>query len=240
MFYQFNNTNLYYKRVDQGGKTVLLMHGFGADSKAIDCLFYFLKNRGYSVISIDFAGFGQSEEPKCAWSIYDYADSVESLLKQLEIAQIVGVGHSFGGRVGLILASRKVLSALVIINGAGLKPKRSLLYYARILTYKTAKALKIKWESAGSKDYKSLSKNMRATFVKVVNEHLDYLLPTIDIPTLILWGDRDMQTPLYMAKRLHKNIKNSTLFVFEGGHYSYIDSYNDTCLCMENFLCSLE
>ena len=240
MFYQFNSTNLYYKRVDQGGKTVLLMHGFGADSKAIDCLFYFLKNRGYSVLSIDFAGFGQSEEPKSAWSIYDYANSVESLLKHLEITQVVGVGHSFGGRVGLILASRKLLCALVIISGAGLKPKRTPLYYAKITTYKIAKSLGIKWANAGSKDYKNLSENMRATFVKVVNEHLDYLLPTIHIPTLILWGDKDRQTPLYMAKRLRKNIKNSTLFIFEGGHYSYIDCYNDTCLCMENFLCSLE
>ena len=158
----------------------------------------------------------------------------------MKIEDVVGVGHSFGGRVGLILASRKILSALMLIDSAGLKPRRTPLYYAKVIAYKTAKLLRITPKNAGSRDYRSLSVNMRATFVKVVNEHLDKLLPTIEIPTLITWGDRDRETPLYMAKKFHKHIKGSALFVFDGGHYSYIDSYIDTCLCLENFLCLQE
>jgi pimeloyl-ACP methyl ester carboxylesterase len=80
---------------------------------------------------------------------------------------------------------------------------------------------------------------MKQTFIKVVNEHLDYLLGDITVPTLILWGKSDKETPIYMAKKFHKNLKNSTLYIFEGGHYSYVDSYIETCLKMEEFLCSL-
>ncbi len=239
MFFNYNNTQIFYKRENRGGKTVLLMHGFGVDSKAVDCLFYFLKNRGYDVISIDFPGFGRSSEPFGVWSIYDYAECVEAFIHSLSLDNIIAIGHSFGGRVGLILASKNILNGLVLIDSAGLKPRRSLMYYIKIGTYKLKKFMKFDTSRSGSADYRSLSVNMRASFVKVVNGHLDNLLPKISVPTLILWGKNDKETPLYMAKKLNKNIKNSVLYLMEGAHFSYIDSYNEACMHLENFLCSL-
>lgn len=239
MFLTYKYTRIYYKRENQGGKTVLLMHGFGADSKAVDCLFYFLKNRGYDVVSIDFPGFGQSEEPYGAWSIYDYAECVEYVIKTLTLESVVAVGHSFGGRVGIILASKKLVDALILIDSAGLKPKRSPLYYLRVWSYKLRKKLKMNTDGSGSSDYRSLSVNMRASFIKVVNEHLDELLPLIQVPTLILWGRNDKDTPLYMAKKLNRGIKNSIMYIMDGGHFSYLDCYNEACMYMENFLCSI-
>lgn len=239
MFFNYKHTRIYYKRENKGGKTVLLMHGFGADSKAVDCLFYFLKNRGYDVISLDFAGFGQSDQPSGAWTIYDYADCVTTLISALCVNSVTAIGHSFGGRVGIILASKNIVDSLILIDSAGLKPKRNPLYYARIIIHKVRKKLKIPSSKAGSKDYRSLSVNMRSTFVNVVNSHLDGLLSKIKVPTLILWGNKDKETPLYMAKKLNANIANSSLYVLDGGHFSYIDSYIETCSHMENFLCSL-
>ncbi len=238
MFLNYNHTRVYYKRENKGGKTVLLMHGFGADSKAVDCLFYFLKNRGYDVVSIDFPGFGQSDEPYGAWSIYDYARCVEFVINALNLSNVIALGHSFGGRVGIVLASKNLIDGLILIDSAGLKPRRTVVYYFRVWLYKLQKALKIK-NNAGSDDYRRLGVNMRATFVKVVNEHLDKLLPKISIPTLILWGKNDKDTPLFMAKKLKKNIASSVLYVMDGGHFSYIDCYNETCMHVENFLCSL-
>lgn len=239
MFFNYNNVQVFYKRENKGGKTVLLLHGFGASSKTVDCLFYFLKNRGYDVISVDFPGFGQSAEPCGVWSIYDYADCISSLIERLQLKNVIAVGHSFGGRVGMILASKNTLLGLILIDSAGLKPRRNPLYYLKVGVYKLTKKLKIKLKGAGSKDYRSLSVNMRATFVRIVNEHLDYLLNQISVPTLILWGKNDRDTPLYMAKKLHKFIENSALYVLNGGHYSYLDCYNETCMHMENFLCSI-
>ncbi|MBO5223310.1 MAG: alpha/beta hydrolase [Clostridia bacterium] len=239
MFLYYNQTRIYYKRENQGGKTVLLMHGFGADSKAVDCLFYFLKNRGYDVISLDFPGFGESAEPYEAWSIYDYAECVKYIINTLSLNNVVGLGHSFGGRVGLILASEGYLSALILIDSAGLKPRRNPTYYIKVYAYKIRKFFKLKTDNAGSADYKRLSVNMRASFVKIVNAHLDGILNKIRIPTMILWGKNDKDTPVYMAKKLRKTIKNSILHIMDGGHFSYIDSYNETCMHVENFLCSL-
>jgi len=239
LFFYYNNTQVFYKRENRGGKTVLLLHGFGASSKTVDCLFYFLKNRGYDVISIDFPGFGQSNEPFGVWSIYDYADCVDAFIQYLSLKNVIVVGHSFGGRVGIILASNNKLDALILIDSAGVKPIRTLKYYLKVAIYKARKRLKLSTKRSGSEDYRSLSINMRATFVRVVNEHLDKLLSKITVPTLVLWGKQDKDTPVYMAKKINKCIKNSVLYIMNGGHYSYLDCYNETCMYMENFLCSL-
>jgi pimeloyl-ACP methyl ester carboxylesterase len=76
----------------------------------------------------------------------------------------------------------------------------------------------------GSADYRAADPRLRATFNRIVNENLKKFLRFICAETLILWGAADRDTPLWMAKKLNKKIRGSSLFVFpEGGHYSYID-----------------
>ena len=65
---------------------------------------------------------------------------------------------------------------------------------------------------------------MRETFVRVVNEHLDKLLPLVSRPTLLVWGERDNDTPLYMAKRMNRKLPDSALIVIKNsGHFSFLD-----------------
>lgn len=72
--------------------------------------------------------------------------------------------------------------------------------------------------------------------MRVVNENLKPLLNDIESPTLLIWGDKDDATPLYMAKIMEKEIKGSGLVVFEGaGHYSYLDEYNRFKRVLESF-----
>ena len=205
----------------------------------MQCLFSFLQKKGYDVLSVDFAGFGQSAEPKKGWSIYDYADSIKELIRHEKLQNPIILGHSFGGRVGIILAKDGEASGLVLIDSAGIKPRRKLSYYLSVYNYKLRKKLGLSVEKYGSTDYKSLSEQMRETFVKVVNEHLDKEVCKINCPTLILWGKDDKETPIYMAKKLNKEIKNSACIILEGGHFSFLDSFNETCGIVESFLCSL-
>ncbi|MEG1608836.1 MAG: alpha/beta hydrolase, partial [Clostridia bacterium] len=106
---------------------------------------------------------------------------------------------------------------------AGLKPKKTVSYYKRKYIFKIKKSLKMDVSQCGSSDYRNLSPLMRQTFCNIVNTNLDYLLPHIKQPTLIIWGAKDKETPLYMAKKLNKGIKNSGLVVLDGGHFCYID-----------------
>ena len=88
-----------------------------------------------------------------------------------------------------------------------------------------------------SKDYLALNPIMQQSFVKIVNEHLDYTLNGISNKTLIIFGEDDRETPLYMAKKLNKNIKNSNLIIIKNaGHFCFIDKPLAFNKAVEDFL----
>ena len=91
-----------------------------------------------------------------------------------------------------------------------------------------------KQKNAGSEDYRALSDSMKGTFVRVVNLDLAPRLKEIKNETLIIWGENDTDTPMYMAERMEKEIKNSGLAVLPGaGHFSYIDQYPRFCAILK-------
>lgn len=50
------------------------------------------------------------------------------------------------------------------------------------------------------------------------------VLPEVDVPVLIITGDRDIMTPAFTAERLHRSIAGSRLVVIEGGtHYTPVE-----------------
>ena len=76
----------------------------------------------------------------------------------------------------------------------------------------------------GSRDYAALSPEMRKTFVKVVGYDQSALISHIKNPTLLIWGDRDAETPLWMGQQMEKEIADSGLVVLEGGtHFAYLE-----------------
>ena len=191
----------------------------------------FLFGYGYSILQIDFSGFGKSPEPDKNYTIYDYANEVIEVLDYYKIDTFSVVGHSFGGRVALILNTKRAVQNIVLVDSAGLKYKNNLLTKLKIINYKIVKNLvRIKFlnESSlkkyGSEDYKNLSNNMKQVFCNVVNENLKDFACKVFCPTLIVWGDKDKTTPLYMAKNFKKYIKNSKIAVLKGGHFAYLEN----------------
>ena len=221
MFRVCGGVRLYYERHEGEGDTVVLLHGWGCDHKAFDGTFRSLAAVGHDVLAVDFPGFGKSADVPCDFGIYDFASCIDELIRSLGIGRAVLVGHSFGGRVCLILSQRPYVTKLVLTGCAGLKPRFSLIKWLKIKWYKLKKRLGIVSPKGGSADFRSLKASMRPVFVRVVNTHLDSLLPTIAVPTLIIWGDKDRETPMYMAKRLKRGIRDSALIVLGGGHFAY-------------------
>lgn len=205
------------------GKDIVLMHGWGASRTA----FLFVAKRlatRYRVTVLDFAGFGDSEEPSEAYDVEKYADDVVKLMQICRISSATFVGHSFGGRVAIYLASHypDLVQRLVLVDSAGLKPKRKLSYYFKVAAHKILKKLGHKGLS-GSSDYRLLSDNMKRTFVKVVNYYQNTDLKNIVAPTVVFWGKEDRETPLYMYRYFLKNIKGAQGFLLNGGHFAYAE-----------------
>ena len=78
---------------------------------------------------------------------------------------------------------------------------------------------------------------MKQTFVNVVNEDLCVYAKNINSKTLIVWGEKDKDTKIFMAKKLHKLIFLSELVFIKGaGHFSFLDKKEDFVIILDTFL----
>ncbi|GHU98277.1 alpha/beta hydrolase [Clostridia bacterium] len=244
MFMTIENQPIRYETAGVG-RTVVFLHGWGGGIAGFQGCCNIL-SEDFRTVNLELPGFGQSPPPAYPFDVGDYARIVIKFIQAVCGGPVSVVGHSFGGRIGLILAAdfSEYVEKVILIDSAGLKPRRGLRYFWRLRRYKWAKRLvkrKLldpkRLEKYGSADWRALSPALRETFKKVVNRRLDVYAARIRIPTLILWGAKDRDTPIYMAKRLHKRIKNSALHIFpEAGHYSYIDCFRESNGIMRTFL----
>lgn len=251
MYINIDNLNINYEISGQG-KDVLVLHGWGANINVMRPITSFLSNY-FRVVSLDFPGFGLSQEPATPWSVYDYAEFTQKFINAIGLNCPVLIGHSFGGRVIICLAGKMGLdvSKIILVDSAGIKPKKSLKYYFKVYTFKAVKnILKLPLfghnsdkliekarQKFGSADYKNVSGVMRQTMVKVVNEDLTQFLPDIRVPTLLIWGENDTATPLRDAKIMEKLIPDSGLVVLKNaGHFSFIDKTYEFNTIVYNFL----
>ena len=233
------------------GAPVLLLHGWGADIAAMMPIANEVARLGKMAVCVDFPGFGKSDLPPAAWGVREYADTTKALIDKLGIRGCDLVCHSFGGRVTIMLAAEDetLFKRLVLVDAAGIRPKRTIKYYIKTYSYKLAKRLvriklvnkafrlDVKIKSAGSDEYKSLSGVMRETFVKVVNLDLTDKLDKIKNETLLIWGENDTATPLYMGRLMEKKIERAGLAVIENaGHFSYADDYPRFCSILDIML----
>lgn len=207
------------------GKDIVFLHGWGASRSA----FLFVAKRlcfNYRVTVLDFAGFGDSQKPSEPYTVKKYADDVKKLLNACGIQKATLVGHSFGGRVAIELAANcpSIVERLVLIDSAGIKPRRKLAYYLKIALHKIIRKLGGSGLK-GSKDYAALPDDMKKTFVNVVNYDQRGDICKISQPTLVFWGKKDKETPLYMYKYILRHVKNVEGFLLDGGHFSYVDDY---------------
>ena len=188
----------------QSGRAVLFLHGWGGNINSFYAAYKAVCDLGYDAVNFAFP----SEVPP-EWGVYEYAAFVHEFIRRHDIVNPIIVGHSFGGRVGIILASKGACSGLVLVDSAGMKPKPSLIKKLRVVRYRYRVRHGKPLDGMGSKDYNSLSENMRPVFVRIVNTHLERLLEHIRCPSLIVWGKRDKDTPPYMARRLNRKIRGS-------------------------------
>lgn len=208
------------------GPNVICLHGWGGSTDSFLGLARSLSEK-YTVYLVDFNGFGLSPEPSYPFTLDNYVSSIAELARYYRMESFSLVCHSFGGRVGIKFCYKfgYMVDKLILVDSAGMKPRRSLRYYYAVFRHKLLKLLRIKHES-GSCDYKKLSPVMKKTFVSIVNEHLEEYAEHVKVPTILIWGNKDKETPVYMGKRLLRLIKGSEMIVFEGcGHFSYLERH---------------
>ncbi len=241
MYIDIDGYNINIKITGVGEETCVMLQGWGTTLEVYDSVADALGDR-YRFIQFDLPGFGGSDEPREPWNVDAYADFFCKLMEKLEVKKAVLIGHSYGGRIIIKLAARDSIpfeiSKIVLMDAAGVMPKRSAWAKFKIKKYKVLKKIAANkviyalfpelvddWRSRqGSADYRNASPVMRSCMVMAVNEDLTHLMPKITQDTLLIWGDIDTATPIGDAHIMEEKIENAGLAVLKGaGHYAFLE-----------------
>jgi pimeloyl-ACP methyl ester carboxylesterase len=250
-YLDINGAKVHYT-VQGEGLPIVLMHGWGCNTTTLASIEKVALDCGRRVYNIDFPGHGQSPEPPTVWGIEDYTQVLEAIVSHEKIENPALLGHSFGGRVGILYSSRHAdVEKLILVDAAGIKPRRPMKYYVKVYSFKAYKRLlyllmgKARAEEKlnqyrakrGSADYANATPVMRAILSRVVNEDLKSCMPSIKAPTLLVWGENDTATPLSDAKYMEQHIPGAGLVSFPGcGHYSFLDNPYQFAAVLRSFL----
>ena len=222
------------------GKDIVLLHGWGQNIEMMKPLGDPLSNE-YKITIIDFPGFGESEEPKTAWTIDDYSEMLGEIIKKLNIKKPILMGHSFGGRVAIRYSANNKIEKLVLFGSPCIRKQQPLSLKTKVLKkLKTLPGLdgigeKMK-KYIGSRDYKAASPMMRQILVNTVNEDLSEYAKKIEEPTLLIWGDNDTEEPVEEARKLEKIMIDAGLVVLPGSHYAYLENLHQVINIINTFL----
>jgi len=230
------------------GTPVVVLHGWGGRIESMTPVADCLQDR-FRTVAIDLPGFGESQSPPEAWGSGEYAEHVAAVLESLGLTRAHFVGHSFGAKTSLCLATARpeMVDKLVVAGSPGLRIppsfkaqiKQSASRAARLFGRLGAPGRSLRdaiYRRVASQDYREAGE-LRPILVRVVNEDLTEILGAIASPTLLVWGVADEVVPLAVARRMEKLIPDAGLVVLEGaGHFCYLDQPVRFCRIVRHFL----
>ncbi len=238
---KINDTDLNYVRYGADTEeTIVYLHGWGQNIEMMKPIADPYQDE-FNIVIVDLPGFGLSSEPTYIWTLYDYVECVKELLDNLNISNPILVGHSFGGKISLLYASKYPVKKLALFGSPFKKEikKESL----KLKTLKTLKKIpginKLEGfakKHIGSTDYKNASDTMRKIMVEHVNLDISEEVKKINCPTIIVWGTLDEAVPLERAYELENLISDSAVITYEGcTHYAYLENLQQTINILWNF-----
>jgi pimeloyl-ACP methyl ester carboxylesterase len=207
---------------------------------------------GLDAIAPDLPGFGATAPPDEAWGSPEYAEALIPVL-EAEGRPVVLVGHSFGGRVALILAAARpdlvdalILTGVPLLRPAGFiapKPSRSLRLAKALnrLGLVSEARLERRRRRSGSPDYQRATGVLRGVFVRVVNETDDgtYVraLGAVECPIELIWGENDTAATVAVAEEAAALAPGSKLTRLVGvGHLTPTEAPDELRAAVERHL----
>ncbi|MDD5639713.1 MAG: alpha/beta hydrolase [Candidatus Pacebacteria bacterium] len=250
---EVNGINTKYRIIkssDEKGK-LIIFHGWGGTSFSWLNVALILADNGYTVITMDIPGFGETPPPNEIWGTDEYVDFLNDFCKKVNLEQFYLLGHSFGGALALKFANKykNEVKKLILCDAAVVRKER--LNFRQ----KTAKFLskigskivsktpfypifeKIAYKLAGTYDYYRANPIMRDIFKKIIIDDMSALAKNLEQSSLILWGQLDQATPLEDAFILNDLITNSTLEIINNsGHNPHRTHAEETAKIIINYL----
>ena len=229
------------------GPALVLLHGFTHDSRAWRPQLESLSDQ-FTVIAWDAPGAGQSADPPETFAIGDWADSLAGLLDAADVQAAHIVGLSWGGILAQEFYRRhsvRVRSLVLADTYAGWKgslpepiPEERLAACLRDASlppsefvrkylpgmFSESPTQEVREELARiMSDFHPIGFRLMAT--ALARADTCDLLPTIRVPTLLVWGEADARSPMTVAHQLRDAIPGARLAVIPGaGHVSNLEA----------------
>lgn len=229
------------------GPALVLLHGAVSDSREwhrqIDSL-----SEDFTVVAWDAPGCGRSSDPPETFRLPDYADCLAGLIEKLELERPCVLGLSFGGGLAIEFFGRypHVPRALVLASAyagwAGSLPadevqrrveggmRQSEMPAWQVVSewiptlFSQDTPLEVVAETAAiMSDFHPAG--VRVMLQAFAEADLREVLPRIDVPTLLVYGQKDKRAPLPVAEELHAAIPGSRLVIFpDVGHMTHVEA----------------
>ena len=239
-----NGLEIAYECVGEGPPLVLV-HGAAVDGRMWAPQLADLASQ-FTVIAWDEPGAGRSSDVPSTFSLTDYADCLAGLIDALQLGRAHVAGLSWGGTIVLELYRRRpelVATLLLVDTYAGWKGSlpaeevrariegvRRMLTADEHLFDPTLPGL---FAGAPPAEYATLlntmsalvrPESMRNALEVMAEADLSDVLPRIEVPTLLLWGEQDARSPLSVAREFEAAIPGAELVVIPGaGHVSNLE-----------------
>lgn len=260
----FQERSLYYRiseKVREGPVLVFIQGLSGSSSAWLKYEEAFEKK--YRVLSMDIRGHGKSNKPDgySAYEIEKIADDIKALIEHLGIQSFIPISHSFGTLIAVSLLREhpeRAVAAIFISPIFGMfntfltRASRILIHTAAY----SARAFSFSSAPGGHTDYSRLGYmgdwSLRRISRDVPNTTLHVFLYCLDhayahdfdpwwsdirIPTLIIQGTRDSIAPAENAKKLSRELLDSTLVLMKGAnHILPLNNFEETRKAIETYL----
>lgn len=196
-----------------GTPQIVWLHGWGRSSDDFVRIGELLASQGVTSVALDMPGFGASPLPPFTGGAREYAHYLEPILKSIVGSRpVVVVGHSFGGRVAVVLGARQPqMFQHIVFTGAPLLPRTGGSRKSPV-SYRAIRRL-AKWrlisegrleeakQKYGSADYRAASGQLRDILVATLAERYEEDLAKLSTPVTMFWGADDTDVPVDVAQR---------------------------------------
>lgn len=239
-----------YEKFGQGKKTLVFLHGWADNSKTFAKIIEKLQ-RDYTILALDLPGFGGSQRPAEAWNTDDFSRFVTAWLDKIGINNVYAfIAHSFGAATVINgLADGELESdKLVLIAAAGIRNKNNPKKLVLKTFAKTAKAglyltprrfrqkLRARVYGKLGSDMLTLAE-MEPSFRKIIGEDMQAQAAKLSLPTLLIFGADDDQTPPGDGQTFNRLIRDSQLEIINGaGHFVHQEQSEKVAELIEDFL----
>jgi abhydrolase domain-containing protein 6 len=260
---QIQGQNMAYLERTGKGETIVLIHGFTGNKDHWTRFVRYIP-KDYRVIAFDMPGHGDSDKPLYkTYSIDFMASSLDQAVTAMGISKFHIAGNSMGGWISILYASRnpnKVITLCLVDNGglqdhspqpsdlqlALLKGQNPLIPASReefdeLLKYAFYKKPFMPWpiiSVLADKDIASFDLNKKI-WKEFSTQSTDIypLLADLNLPVLVIWGDKDRMLHMSTTEILKKSLPNSEIVIMKDcGHMPMMERPQETAGYYVSFL----